>query len=49
MPLSVAAAQGEDFHTVLRPNSQPLVRLYSMEDLEEIRRKAGLTDPIKLA
>jgi hypothetical protein len=49
MPLSLAAEQGEDFYTVLSPDSQPLVRLYSMDDLEEMLGKAGLTNPIKLA
>jgi hypothetical protein len=30
------------------PDTQPLVRLCTMEDLEKMLCKAGLTDPIKV-
>lgn len=35
------AKQGEDFHTVLSPDSQPIVRLYTMEDMEKMVEKVG--------
>jgi hypothetical protein len=42
------AEQGEDYYTVLSPDSQPLVRLYSMEDLKKRLDKAGMHEPIKV-
>lgn len=41
--------EGDEYYTLLDDReSHPLVRLYSMEDLEKMLDRTGLTDPIKV-
>lgn len=45
MPLSLAAAQGEDYYEVLSPDSDPRVCLYSEADMQRFLHETGRIDP----